>query len=334
MPIRRDQARPGPAAERPGASAGPIVTKKQRTAAKARKGGPHWCPVEILVGGRQPELPNANRLLAPLLWSGLHTLHPLCVPTRAQAAAQAGVFVNERHSQSTSSYREAEADKAFPGMLEQLCGSSGKHTFPKKDTGRGSTKTTWGLAEALKRPETGPAGAVYRHFKATMAYARGTLTPLYAALCVKGPNGQLMLPSGWQQQDMLDGMKYNLANQSKVGEELNIQVPEQTSSLQSASSTEDEARATPDDNGGGGGDVTLKTPVQKRAASDEAAKLLLAMGSSGDEPESGSDHEWRGASQSQGAADDEEDDVVHMTRNNQTTPTPPSTPPHPHPHPP
>ena len=322
MPIRRDQARSGPGAERPGASAGSVGSKKQKTVTKARKGGPHWCPVEILVGGRQPELPNANRLRAPLLWSRHHALHPLCAPTRAQAAAQAGVFVNERHSQSTSSFRETEADKAFPGMLEQLCGPSGKHTFPTKDRGRGASKTTWGLAEALKRPETGP-GAVYRHFKTTMAYARGTLNPLYAALCVKGPNGQLMLPSGWQQQDMLDGMKYNLANQSKVCEELNIQAPEQTSSLQSTSSTEDDALDAPVDHGGQGDGVPPKTPVQRRTAADEAASLLLGMTASSSEPESGSDHEWRG-SQSQGAGHDEDDDEVQRTEATTLPPPPPS----------
>ena len=70
------EARSGPGAERPGASAGGEGSKKQRTAPKARKGGPHWNPVEILVGGRQPELPNANRLLAPLLWSAIPNPSP------------------------------------------------------------------------------------------------------------------------------------------------------------------------------------------------------------------------------------------------------------------
>ena len=143
---------------------------------------------------------------------------------------------------------------------------------------------------ALKRPETGP-GCVYRHFKTTVAYARGTLNPLYAALCVKGPNGQLIFPSGWQKQDMIDGIKYNLANQSKVVEDLAIVVPENP------------------DNGGGVGGMP-KSPAPKRAAADEAIRALMRI--SGSEADSGSDPEWM-SSQSppqpedlQGVADDAE----------------------------
>ena len=127
---------------------------------------------------------------------GPHAHGPLCVPTCAQAAAQAGVYVNERHSQSTTTYREIEADKAFPGMLEQLCGATGKHSFPSKECGRGATKHHWTLAEAKLRPGAAGQGAVYRHFKVTVAYTRNVLNPLYIALCVKGPGGELMLPSG------------------------------------------------------------------------------------------------------------------------------------------
>ena len=131
-------------------------------------------------------------------------------------------------------------------------------------------------------------------------------------------------------------MKYNLANQSKVCEELDIQAPEQTSSLPSASSTEVDAQdAAPDDHGGEGDGVPPKTPVQKRAASDEAVRLLMGMTGSTSDPESGSDHEWRG-SQSQGAGDDGDDEVdeeVQRTGKQPPYPHPPSTPPHPHPHP-
>ena len=270
MTVRRDQARSGPGAARPGLGDVPKGVQKQRTAAKAKNKGPHWSPVEILVGRRQPEPPNATLCLPPCCGQGHTPFTQLCAPTRAQAAAMVGVHVNERHSLSPTSFRETAADKSFPGVLEQLCGSSGKHTFPTKETGRGHTKKIWTLDDALKRPETGP-GCVYRHFKTTVAYARGTLNPLYAALCVKGPNGQLMFPSGWQKQDMIDGIKYNLANQSKVVEDLAIVVPENP------------------DNGGGVGGMP-KSPAPKRAAADEAIRALMRI--SGSEADSGSDPEW------------------------------------------
>ena len=63
--VRREQARPGPGLARPAPPAGSGGAKKQKTEARGRKGGPHWSPVEILVGGRQPEPPNATVCLLP-----------------------------------------------------------------------------------------------------------------------------------------------------------------------------------------------------------------------------------------------------------------------------
>jgi hypothetical protein len=323
MPIKRHEARSGPGTARPGLGDVPVGLKKQRTAAKAKNKGPHWSPVEILVGRRQPEPPNATLCLPPCCGQGHTPFTQLCAPTRAQAAALVGVHVNERHSLSPTSFRETAADKSFPGVLEQLCGSSGKHTFPTKETGRGPTKKIWTLDDALKRPETGP-GCVYRHFKTTVAYARGTLNPLYAALCVKGPNGQLIFPSGWQKQDMIDGIKYNLANQSKVVEDLVIVVPEKDRGLQSegdAPTPPSDAPAPSDDNGGGGVGGMPKSPIPKRAAADEACRALMSI--SGSEADSGSDPEWMSSQSPPGVADDdgrEEEEV-----------TDPPSPPKPHP---
>jgi hypothetical protein len=149
MPIKRHEARSGPGTARPGLGDVPVGLKKQRTAAKAKNKGPHWSPVEILVGRRQPEPPNATLCLPPCCGQGHTPFTQLCAPTRAQAAALVGVHVNERHSLSPTSFRETAADKSFPGVLEQLCGSSGKHTFPTKETGRGPTKKIWTLDDAL-----------------------------------------------------------------------------------------------------------------------------------------------------------------------------------------
>ena len=65
MAVTKDQARPGPGLARPAPPAGSGGAKKQKTEARGRKGGPHWSPVEILVGGRQPEPPNATVCLLP-----------------------------------------------------------------------------------------------------------------------------------------------------------------------------------------------------------------------------------------------------------------------------
>jgi hypothetical protein len=88
-----------------------------------------------------------------------------------------GVFVNERYQLSTTEQRCEAADKAYPGILEQLCGPSGKHTFPSKPFGRGKDQKMWTLTDALTRTASIKGGTVYRHFKTTQAYARNTLNP-------------------------------------------------------------------------------------------------------------------------------------------------------------
>ena len=98
MAVTKDQARPGPGLARPAPPAGSGGAKEQKTEARAQNRGPHWTPVELLVGGRQPELPNASVCLLPCRGQRSLTLHPRCDPTRAQAAAMSGVFVNARDS--------------------------------------------------------------------------------------------------------------------------------------------------------------------------------------------------------------------------------------------
>ena len=198
----------------------------------------------------------------------------MCVPSCAQAAAHSGVHVNERNQTSTTAFREIEADKAFPGMLDQLC-TSGKHIFPVKECGRGATRQMWTLADAKLRPEIARRGTVYRQFKSTLAATRNVLNPLYIALCVKGAKGELMLPSGWQKQDMIDAIKYNLANGSKVDEELDSE-PLGAPILESTGSTEaGQERAESSTEGGVGaqpgiGEVDLDTAAM---ASNSPAKL-------------------------------------------------------------
>lgn len=98
MAVTKDQARPGPGLARPAPPAGSGGAKEQKTEARAQNRGPHWTPVKLLVGGRQPELPNASVCLLPCRGQRSLTLHPRCDPTRAQAAAMSGVFVNARDS--------------------------------------------------------------------------------------------------------------------------------------------------------------------------------------------------------------------------------------------
>ena len=51
MAVTKDQARPGPGLARPAPPAGSGGAKKQKTEARAQNRGPHWTPVELLVGG-------------------------------------------------------------------------------------------------------------------------------------------------------------------------------------------------------------------------------------------------------------------------------------------
>ena len=340
MVVKRAEARTRPCFARSGApAAGSGVQKVKAATAKGKYKGPHWSPVEILVSGA-----NLNRPMHPsgcfLRRSWSHAHGPMCVPSCAQAAAHSGVYVNERHQTSTLVFREIAADKAFPGMLEQLCGSSGKHTFHVKECGRGANRHNWTLAEAKLRPEAAGQGAVYRHFKGTLAYTRNVLNPLYIALCVKGAKGELSLPSGWQMQDMIDAIKYNLANGSKVDEDLDSAPLEGGASLGSASETE--ARLESSAVGGAGVQPAIAQPVNREMqrgtamANNSPAKLsgsqvLMMLGTAETSGSSGpatpnSDPEYKQSQSSQGDQSEEEQDDTEeeVARNKPPRPNPPA----------
>ena len=116
--------------------------------------------------------------------------------------------MNERFAQSTQKYRLEESGKIYPDMLKMVCGANGVGgKYPFKETTKGANK--WGFLESSTN-RSANIGAVYRRFTQTLKYVRNILNPLYLRLCHK-KDGEPCLPSGWQQQDMIDALKYNLA---------------------------------------------------------------------------------------------------------------------------
>ena len=149
--------------------------------------------------------------------------HPPPHHLLTQAAVEAAIFVNERHSQSTAGFRITACDAGYKGVLFALCAASGGHVWPALLTK--AKGKTWSLEDsATQRPKN--SGSVYRRFQKTQAHCRNILNPLYAALCVN-VGGALCLPSGWQKCDMIDAIKYNLGLRAQEGlvEVLDVEEP-------------------------------------------------------------------------------------------------------------
>ena len=118
----------------------------------------------------------------------------------------AGSFVCERKQQSTEVWRFAESAKDYPGMLQHVCGPGGvggRFPFKTRSNGEWNFQTSCSLRSAS-------SGAVYRRFTNAKRVIRNQIIPLYVTLCTK-KDGKCILPSGWQKEDMINAIKYNLA---------------------------------------------------------------------------------------------------------------------------
>ena len=128
-----------------------------------------------------------------------------------QAALRAYVNVCERWSKSGEAYRVGMANKDFPGQLKAVCGTEGAgnglyghYPFPTKRR-PGHADGDWTMELSIdKRPKC--KAAIYNKGKLVASRAWNIYIPLEKRLLINGDQ----LRSGWDEDDLLQAMMYNL----------------------------------------------------------------------------------------------------------------------------
>ena len=131
-----------------------------------------------------------------------------------QAAVESFAHACERHPISEGMYRRNKCDEMYANQLKKICspsvnGGGGIESPTKKRSAREGGN--WTMVRSCEvRPEN--KGSVYLCGSALPTIAMGRYMPLYKRLCTGAGGGtsQADWPSGWQEEDMVRAMLFNL----------------------------------------------------------------------------------------------------------------------------